>query len=100
MNTRTQQGNKAQGQNAPKPAAVAKVKESPRDKFVKLANRRGNRVIDGLASLSNLSNARSYEYTPEDVDAIFAAIDDARNRARNAFDQPTKKSKEAVTLVK
>lgn len=49
--------------------------ESKHDKFKRLAISRGERVLKELRLLSNLSNAGNYEYTAEDVRALFSAIE-------------------------
>lgn len=49
--------------------------ESKHDKFKRLAISRGERVLKELRLLSNLSNSGNYEYTDEDVKALFSAIE-------------------------
>lgn len=45
-----------------------------RDSFVRLAEKRTTRVLDGLDSLANLSNKSNYAFSEEDVKKIFDAI--------------------------
>lgn len=59
--------------------------ESKRERFVRIAENRTNRIIDTLRLLSNCSNKSNYEYTEEDIKKIFNAIDKEVRNARNAF---------------
>ena len=42
--------------------------------FKRIAENRTNKIIDMIASLSNLSNTSYYEYTADQIEAIFSAI--------------------------
>ena len=50
------------------------TQESKREKFVRLAEARTNKIIDMIQLLGNCSNQSQYEYTPKDVSKIFSAI--------------------------
>ena len=50
------------------------MEETKRQKFVRLAENRTNRILDTLELLSNLSNTSNYEYNQKDVERIFKAI--------------------------
>lgn len=47
-----------------------KSNESPRERFVKLANARTSKAIQTIDLLSNLAAPARYEYTDEDVEKI------------------------------
>lgn len=49
--------------------------ETRREAFRRLAERRTNAVLERVRVLGNLSNPYAYEFTEEDVHAIFSAID-------------------------
>ena len=49
--------------------------ETKREAFRRLAERRTNAVLQRVRVLGNLSNPYAYEFTEEDIRAIFAAID-------------------------
>lgn len=51
------------------------IMESPHDKFKRLATKRTNEVLRKLKILGNCANRQIYEYTDEDVEKIFKAID-------------------------
>lgn len=49
--------------------------ETRRDKFKRLATYRTNLILEKLRILGNLSNKTNYDYTDEEVNKIFSAID-------------------------
>ncbi len=49
--------------------------ESKRDRFVRLAEARTNKVIDMIRLLGNLSNKNNYDYSDDDVTKIFSAVE-------------------------
>ena len=49
--------------------------ESKREKFIRLAESRTNKILNMIQLLGNCSNKQSYEYTERDVDEIFSAIE-------------------------
>jgi len=51
------------------------MNETRSDRFKRLATQRTNAALDKLRLLGNLSNKSNYEYTEEDVNKIFFAID-------------------------
>ena len=59
--------------------------ETKREKFVRLAEARTNRIIDTLQLLGNCSNTSAYEYTQQDVDQIFSAIEAEVREAKKKF---------------
>lgn len=48
--------------------------ETRRERFVRVATRRVNKILDLLDVLGNCSNPMNYEYTDEQVQQIFDAI--------------------------
>lgn len=71
-----------------------KENETKREKFIRLAENRTNKIIDTLELLSNLSNTRAYEYSQKDVDKMFTAIQNALNDAKRSYNkQDTSKTK-------
>ena len=61
--------------------------ETKSERFRRLAESRGNRLIREIQILGNLSNRKNYEYTPEEVSALFGPIEDELARARDLFDK-------------
>lgn len=64
---------------------MSKSQETKREKFVRLAEARTNKIIDMLQLLGNCSNSNVYDYTQQDVDKIFAAIETAVREAKKKF---------------
>ena len=64
---------------------MEKKTETKRDKFIRLAEARTNKIIDMIQLLGNCSNTSAYEYTQQDVDQIFAAIDSELKEAKKKF---------------
>ncbi len=46
-----------------------------RARFIKIAERRVNRILDGLNNLEKCSNRNNYEYSEEEVRKIFREIE-------------------------
>ena len=57
--------------------------ENKRDKFIRLAEARTNKILNMIQLLGNCSNTQAYEYTSDDVDAIFSAIEKELKITRN-----------------
>jgi hypothetical protein len=65
---------------------MAKEKnETKREKFVRLAEARTNKIIEMLKLLGNCSNTGSYEYNEEDIKKIFGEIEKEIKNARARF---------------
>lgn len=75
-----------------------KEKETKRDKFVRLAEARTNKIIDMLQLLGNCSNSSAYDYTQSDVDKIFNAIESEVKEAKKKFNKIQSKTSSRFTL--
>lgn len=68
--------------------------ETKRDKFIRIAEARTNKIISMVQLLGNCANPASYEYTEKDVSDIFGAIEKELKIAKTKFtsidDKPTK----------
>lgn len=62
-------------------------KETKREKFVRLAEARTNKIIDMLQLLGNCSNSNVYDYTQKDVDKIFSTIETEVREAKKKFNK-------------
>lgn len=62
-----------------------KEQETKREKFVRLAEARTNKIIDMIQLLGNCSNSNAYDYTQQDVDKIFNAIEFEVREAKKKF---------------
>lgn len=59
--------------------------ETKRDKFIRIAEARTNKIIDMVQLLGNCSNRAAYDYTDKDVADIFGAIEREVKLAKQKF---------------
>ena len=64
---------------------MPKANESKRERFVRLAETRTNKIINMVQLLGNCSNTSAYEYTDADVEQIFGAIEVSIREAKKKF---------------
>ena len=72
--------------------------ETKREKFVRLAENRTNKILNMIQLLGNLSSPSTYEYTQQDVDKIFTAIENASKEAKKRFNKVEAKNASRFTL--
>jgi len=56
-----------------------------RERFIRVAETRVNRILDELEKLGRCANRRNYEYTDEDVKLIFREIRRKLDEIRSFF---------------
>lgn len=61
------------------------MSESKHNKFKRLAKLRGERALNDLRLVANLSNKKNYEYTDDDVKALFNALEEELRVAKLGF---------------
>ena len=66
---------------------MANNNESKRERFVRLAEARTNKIIDMIQLLGNCSNQSQYEYSQKDVVKIFNAIQAELDSAKKRFNK-------------
>ena len=54
---------------------TSKQEETKAEKFIRLGEYRMNKAVDAIGRLENLANRGSYEYTQEQVDVMFQALE-------------------------
>ena len=64
--------------------------ETKDQRFKRLAKKRGERLINDIRVLGNLSNINNYQYSDEDVNKLFNAIE-SELRTQKARFKSTKK---------
>jgi len=64
--------------------------ETKEQRFKRLAKKRGERLINDIRVLGNLSNINNYQYSDEDVNKLFNAIE-SELRTQKARFKSTKK---------
>lgn len=73
-------------------------KETKRDRFVRLAEARTNKILDMIKLLGNCSSKSNYEYTEEDVKKIFGAIEREIKNTRAKFNGSDTAKEDRFTL--
>ena len=61
------------------------LSDRKKERFVDLAQKRTQRVINNLELIGNLSNKRNYIYTKDQYDQIFKAIKKALRESEEKF---------------
>lgn len=59
--------------------------ETKRERFVRLAEARTNKILDMMRLLGNCSSKANYEYTDDDVKQIFTALEKEMKNTKNKF---------------
>ena len=72
--------------------------ETKREKFVRLAETRTNKIINMLQLLGNCSNTSAYDYSQQDVDKIFTAIENEVREAKKRYNKTESKKSSRFTL--
>lgn len=72
--------------------------ETKREKFVRLAENRTNRILSTLVLLGNCSNTGAYEYSQKDVEKIFKAIQAQVDATKKRFTQKESGNTDRFTL--
>lgn len=70
---------------------VETANESKADRFKRLATPRVNKILHSLDTLGNCSGS-GYEYTDEQVQAMFGAIEEKVNETRAKFEKKQTKA--------
>lgn len=71
--------------------------EEKRDRFIRIVERRVNRILADLDSLAKCSNRKNYDYSDEDVKKIFNEIERKVRESKLLF-QETYKNKKKFKL--
>ncbi|PWL63153.1 MAG: hypothetical protein DBY37_04325 [Desulfovibrionaceae bacterium] len=72
--------------------------ETKREKFVRIAEARTNKIIDMIQLLGNCSNQNQYEYTQKDVNKIFNAIQAELDEAKKRYSKQDSQKGSKFTL--
>jgi len=62
-----------------------------RDRFLRIAERRVNRLLDDLDSLGKCANRANYKYTVEDIKKIFGELDKKTKEIKLLFQTSTER---------
>lgn len=73
---------------------MAKKKyENKRERFLSVAERRTDKVLERIRILGNCSNKNLYEYKKEEINKIFRAIQNQLHETKLLFNENKKKKK-------
>lgn len=72
--------------------------ENKKDNFKRIAEKRTNKIIDSISKLQNLTNTSFYEYSYEQIDAIFKAIQEELDNQKKIFEDCKNKEKKRFEL--
>ena len=72
--------------------------ETKREKFVRIAEARTNKIIDMIQLLGNCSNPSQYEYTNKDVSKIFNTIQSELDAAKKRYSKQESEKGNRFTL--
>lgn len=59
--------------------------ESKRERFIRIAEARTNKILVMLRLLGNCSSKANYEYTDKDIKQIFGALEKEIRNTKNRF---------------
>jgi len=72
--------------------------DNKKDNFKRIAEKRTNKIIESISKLQNLTNTSFYEYTEEQMEAIFKAIQKELDNQKKIFEDDKKKEKKRFEL--
>lgn len=75
-----------------------KNEETKREKFVRIAEARTNKIINMIQLLGNCSNQSLYEYSQKDVNKIFNTIQTELDEARKRYSKQDSQKGSKFTL--
>ena len=59
--------------------------ENKRERFIRIAEARTNKILEMMRLLGNCSSKSNYEYTDEDIKKIFGALEKELKNTKNRF---------------
>ena len=74
------------------------IMDNKKDNFKRIAEKRTNKIIESISKLQNLTNTSFYEYTDEQIEAIFEAIQKELDNQKKIFEDDKKKEKKRFEL--
>ena len=74
------------------------IMDNKKDNFKRIAEKRTNKIIESISKLRNLTNTSFYEYTDEQIEVIFEAIQKELDNQKKIFEDDKKKEKKRFEL--
>ena len=72
--------------------------ENKKENFKRIAEKRTNKIIESISKLQNLTNTSFYEYTEEQIESIFNAIQKELDSQKKIFENNSKKERKRFEL--
>lgn len=72
--------------------------ENKKENFRRIAEKRTNKIIESISKLQNLTNTSFYEYSNEQIDSIFNAIQNELDRQKELFEKDKNKERKRFEL--
>ena len=77
---------------------AVKADETKEEKFIRLGEYRMNKAIDTIGRIENLANRSSYDYTPEQVEAMFSVLESKVAEVKAKFTAAKQKESAAFSF--
>jgi hypothetical protein len=75
------------------------MRSEDRAKFVRLATKRVSSALKAIQLIGNLSNKSNYDYTDDDVQRIFKALQEEINVSRRKFELAQKRNAGSIRFT-
>ena len=62
------------------------LKDEKRERFIKVAENRTNKILKTIKLLGNCSNRNNYDYTEDEIKTIFNAIEQELKKEKSKFE--------------
>ena len=72
--------------------------DNKKENFKRITEKRTNKIIESISKLQNLTNTSFYEYTNQQIEEIFSAIQEELDNQRRIFEDDKKKEKKRFEL--
>lgn len=68
--------------------------ETKKERFIRIAESRTNKIIEMIRLLANCANKSNYDYDEKEINYIFSTLKRELNDAQEKFNSNNKKNKE------
>ena len=73
--------------------------ENKKENFKRISEARVKRIVSSLVQMQNLANSSYYEYSDEEIEALFEEIDQASNKAKEALLKGNERKRKSKRIV-
>ena len=72
--------------------------ENKKENFKRIAEKRTNKILEQISKFQNLTNTSFYEYTDDQIESIFDAIQEELDKQRKFFNNTKKRTQKKFEL--